>query len=114
VTRALVALVLALLLAPAVARAEPELRMPPGTRTDGQGQLISGRGLRDTSDFLAKELARSGIAAQQIGPYSVRGVELTRFVSQTQSTPWLAVHVLRTGGKTLIFLVPRPKAPSTP
>lgn len=108
-------LVVALVLvAPAVARAEPELRMPPGTRTDGQGQLISGRGLRDTSDFLAKELARRGIAVQQIGPYGVRGVELTRFVSQTASTPWLAVHVLRTGGKTLIFLVPRPKATTTP
>jgi len=102
------------LAAPAVARAEPELRMPPGTRTDGNGQLVSGRGLRETSDFLAKELARRGIAAQQIGPYSVRGVELTRFVSETPSTPWLAVHVLRTGGKTLIFLVPRPKATTTP
>ena len=109
------AFVVALVLVrPAVARAEPELRMPPGTRSDGQGQLISGRGLRETSDFLAKELARQGIAVQQIGPYSVRGVELTRFVSQTASTPWLAVHVLRTGGKTLIFLVPRPKAATTP
>jgi hypothetical protein len=103
-----------LLAAPAVAHAEPDLRMPPGTRTDGQGQLISGRGLRETSDFLAKELARRGIAAQQIGPYRVRSVELTRFVSQTPSTPWLAIHVLRTGGKTLIFLVPRPKAATTP
>ena len=114
-TSAIRGFVLALVLvAPAVARAEPELRMPPGTRSDGQGQLISGRGLRETSDFLAKELARQGIAVQQIGPYSVRGVELTRFVSQTASTRWLAVHVLRTGGKTLIFLVPRPKAATTP
>ena len=114
-TRAIRAFVVALVLAaPAGARAEPELRMPPGTRTDGQGQLVSGRGLRDTSDFLAKELARRGIAVQQIGPYSVRGVELTRFISQTPSTPWLAIHVLRTGGKTLIFQVPRPKPAATP
>jgi hypothetical protein len=115
VTRATRAFIIALVLAaPAGAHGEPELRMPPGTRTDAQGQLVSGRGLRETSDFLAKELARRGIAAQQIGPYSVRGVELTRFVSQTPSTPWLAVHVLRTGGKTLIFLVPRPKVAATP
>jgi hypothetical protein len=107
-------LVLAVLAAPATSQAEPDLRMPPGTRTDAQGQLVSGRGLRDTSDFLAKELARRGIAVQQIGPYGVRGVELTRFLSQTPSTPWLAIHVLRTGGKTLIFLVPRSKAPSAP
>jgi hypothetical protein len=112
--RALHALVLVAAIAPASARAEPDLRMPPGTRTDAQGQRVSGRGLRETSDFLAKELARRGIAVQQIGPYSVRGVELTRFLSQTPSTPWLAVHVLRTAGKTLIFLVPRPNAAITP
>src|SRR5262247_365126 len=60
--------------APSTTRADPDLRMPPGTRTDAEGQLVSGRGLRDTSDFFAKELARRGIAADQIGPYGVRGV----------------------------------------
>jgi hypothetical protein len=93
-------------------RADTPVRVPPGTRADAQGQLVSGRGLRDTSDFLAAELARRGIAVQQLGPYGVRGVELTRFVSQTPSTPWLAIHVLRTGGKTLIFFVPRAKPAS--
>ena len=90
--------------------APPDLRLPPGTRADASGQLVSGRGIRDTTDFLAKELSRRGIAVRQIGPTRVRGVELTRFISQTASTSWLAIHVLRTGGKTLIFFVPRPKA----
>jgi hypothetical protein len=108
----LVAALLAVAVAVAVtsaARADPPVRVPPGTRADAQGQLVSGRGLRDTSDFLAAELARRGIDADQIGPYAVRGVELTRFLSRTPSTPWLAIHVLRTGGKTLIFFVPRGK-----
>jgi len=83
-----------------------DLQMPPGTRSD-HGQLVSGRGLRDTTDFIAKELAHRGIAADQIGPYRVRGVEITRFVSQTVSTPWLAIHVLRSAGKTMIFFVSR-------
>jgi hypothetical protein len=96
------------------ASAEPPVRLPPGTRADAQGQLVSGRGLRDTSDFLATELNRRGIAAQQIGPYGVRGVDLTRFVSQTPSTPWLAIHVLRTGGKTLIFFVSRANVAPAP
>jgi len=96
------------------ARAEPPVRLPPGTHTDPQGQLISGRGLRDTSDFLAADLARRGIDVQQIGPYIVRGVELTRFLSQTPSTPWLAIHVVRISGKTLIFFVPRGNKPATP
>jgi hypothetical protein len=107
-------LVVAVLAAAGTARAEPPVRLPPGSHTDAQGQLVSGRGLRDTSDFLAAELARRGIAVQQIGPYGVRGVELTRFLSQTPSTPWLAIHVLRTGGKTLIFFVSRAKAAPAP
>lgn len=92
------------------AAAEPDVRLPPGTRTDAQGVLVSGRGLRETTDFLAKALAARGIGVRQIGPYRVRSAELTRFVSETPSTPWLAIHVLRTGGKTSIFFVPRPKA----
>jgi hypothetical protein len=90
------------------AGADPDVRMPPGTRKDDSGGLVSGRGLRDTTDFIAKELARRGIAVAQIGPARIRGVELTRFVSQQPSTPWLAIHVLRAAGKTLIFFVPRP------
>lgn len=84
--------------------------MPPGTRTDASGQLVSGRGLRDTTDFIAKELERRGILVRQVGPYRVRGIELTRFISTTNSTSWLAIHVMRRDGKTLIFFVPRPKA----
>jgi hypothetical protein len=95
-------------------KAEPELRLPPGTRSDAHGQLISGRGLRETSDFLARELARRGIGAEQIGPYAVRGAELTRFVSRTPSTAWRAIHVLRSAGKTMIFFVPRSKSANTP
>lgn len=91
-----------------IASATPDVRMPPGTRTDATGQLVSSKGLRDSTDFLARELDRRGILVRQIGPYRVRGIELTRFVSQTPSTPWLAIHVMRSAGKTLIFFVARP------
>jgi hypothetical protein len=90
-----------------LAFAEPDVRMPPGTRADATGQLVSSRGLRETSDFIAKELERRGITVRQVGPYRVRSIELTRFISTTASTSWLAIHVMRTGGKTLIFFVPR-------
>jgi hypothetical protein len=103
----LVALVLLALARGAIA--SPDIKLPPGTRTDASGQLVSGRGLRDTTDFIAKELERRGILVRQVGPYRVRGAEVTRFISTTSSTPWLAIHVLRTGGKTLIFFVPRAK-----
>ncbi|MEO7730679.1 MAG: hypothetical protein ABIY55_06875 [Kofleriaceae bacterium] len=88
--------------------------MPPGTRSDPQGQLISGRGIRETTDFLARELARLGITVDQLGPYGARNAVVTRFLSRTPSTPWLALHVLRTAGKTVIFFVPRAKSAATP
>jgi hypothetical protein len=88
------------------ARAD-DVRLPPGTHKDATGTLISGRGLRDTTDFIARDLAAHGIAVTQIGPTRIRGVELTRFISTTPATPWLAIHVLRSAGKTLIFFVQR-------
>lgn len=112
------AVLCALLVAAApIAAADPateDVRMPPGTRTNAQGQLVSSRGLRDTTDFLSRELDRRGIAVQRVGPYDVRGVELTRFISETPSTPWMAIHAMRSAGKTLIFVVPRPKIASRP
>jgi hypothetical protein len=104
----LTALLATLWLAIGAARADPELRMPPGTRTTPTGEQVSGRGLRESTDFLAKQLDKAGIVVKKIGPYRVRGVELTRFVSQTPSTSWLALHVVRAAGKTVISFVPRP------
>ena len=101
-------LLAAILAVASPAIADPALRMPPGTRNDASGAKISGRGLRDSTDFLAKELDRKGIAVKKIGPYRVRGVELTRFVSETPTTPWLALHIVRKDGKTVISFVPRP------
>ena|SRR5688572_3035786 len=92
------------------AAADPDIKLPQGTRKDPEGHYVSGRGLRDTTDFIAKELGKRGVAVEQIGPYRTRSVELTRFISQTSTTPWLAIHVLRVAGKTLIFFVARPKA----
>lgn len=102
----------ALLAAPAAVADDlrGDLRLPPGTREDPAGYYTAGRGLRESTDFIAKELSKRGIAVEQIGPTRVRGVELTRFLSQSSSTPWLAIHVLRSAGKTLIFFVPRAKA----
>ena len=103
-------MILGTLLWKSLAAAGPDLKLPPGTRQAPEGHYISGRGLRDSTDFIAKELAKAGIFTEQIGPYRVKGVEVTRFVSTANTTPWLAIHVLRVAGKTLIFFVPRPKA----
>lgn len=93
----------------AIAQADAPVRLPPGTRAEAD-HYVSGRGLRDTTDAIAKELERRGIAVEQVGPSAVRGVELTRFISRADATPWLAIHVMRTAGKTLIFFVARPSS----
>jgi hypothetical protein len=104
-----VRLALAMLLASSIAAAapEPDVRRRAGRRCPCACRVEAGRGLRETTDFLVKELDRRGIAVRRIGPYRVRGAELTRFISETPSTPWLAIHVLRRDGKTLILFVPR-------
>ncbi|HTR56128.1 MAG TPA: hypothetical protein VMJ10_35870 [Kofleriaceae bacterium] len=97
-----------LAIASAAARADPPIQLPPGSRAEAD-HYVSGRGPRDTSDFIAKQLAHAGIAATQVGPYRVRGVDVTRFVATDAASALLAVHVVRVSGKTLIFFVPRPK-----
>ena len=75
-----------------------------------QSALRTGR-KEEANQYLDKilaELERRGIAVRRIGPVRTRGVELTRFLSQSPQTPWLAIHVLRTAGKTVIFFVARP------
>jgi len=97
-----------LAIVPATALADLPIKLPPGTRAEAE-HYVSGLGPRDTADFVAKQLARAGIAATQIGPYRVRGVDVTRFVATDAASPVLAIHVVRVSGKTLIFFVPRPK-----
>jgi len=87
-------------------------RAPPGSHPDADGALVSGAGLRETVEWFAKELPREGLAADQIGPYRVRGVELVRFVIANEAAAVSAVHVYRIAGKTTISYVLRPaKAP---
>ena len=97
------------LMCSAIAGADPAVRLPPGTRAEGDPQ-VSGRGLRETTDFITKEVDRAGLAVDRIGPYAVHGVEVARFVSRAPQTPWLAIHVVRIAGKTLIFFVARPSS----
>lgn len=86
---------------------------PPG-RARTPPASSSSRGLRDTTNVIANDLARRGIAIRQVGPYRVRAVELTRFISTTASTPWLAIHVARLAGKTVISFVPRTSSDPRP
>lgn len=81
--------------------------LPKGSKAEGT-RYKSPKGYRDTIDFVARWLTKQGLAHEQIGPYRARGVDVTRFLSQAESTKWLAIHVVRQAGTTWISVVERP------
>ena len=99
-------LILALALA-SIAADVHGVPMPKGSKVDG-ARYKSSKGYRDTVDFVAKWLTKQGLTHEQIGPYRARGVDITRFLSQVDSTVWLAIHVIRQSGTTWISVVERP------
>ena len=84
------------------------LPVPRGTRVVEADRYTSGKGLRDTVDFYRKQLDKLGLPFSQIGPYRVRGVDVTRFLIETGEVA--AVHVYRFEGKTLISFVKRARS----
>ena len=61
----------------------------------------------DATRAIEKQLAALGIPCERIGPYRVRGVEVTRFLSRQPSTPWLAIHLVRKEGRTFLDVIDR-------
>jgi hypothetical protein len=104
--RAILVAVLLAIASPAAADVHG-VPLPRGSKADGP-RHVSGKGYRDTVDFIHKWLDKKGIAHRQIGPYRARGVDVTRFLSDAPSTAWLAIHVVRQAGKTWIAVIPRP------
>lgn len=82
-------------------------KAPPGTRWL-DGRYAVGSGLAEATRFVDRQLTRTGIAFARRGPYRVRGVEVTRFVSEDPSTSWLAIHLVRKEGRTFLDVVDRP------
>ena len=78
------------LAAPMRTQAEPPVRVPPGSRSDAGGTLVSGRGLRETSDFLAAELARRLFATGQVAGVHVYSNIVTVDLGSGQTANGLA------------------------
>lgn len=87
----------------------PPFKLPSGTRwLPGEARYALTAGLADATRAIEKQLAKLGIDCQRIGPYRVRGVEVTRFLSRQSSTSWLAIHLIRKEGRTYLDVVARP------
>lgn len=83
-------------------------KLPTGTRwVAAEGRYAVTSGLAEATRAIEKQLAKLGIACERIGPYRVRGVEVTRFLSQQPSTSWLAIHLVRKEGRTFLDVIDR-------
>lgn len=89
------------------------VRLPAGTRSV-EGRFLLTRGLAETTQYLDRQLSKAGLSFVRVGPYRVRAVEVTRFLSQQPSTQWLAIHVVRKDGQTFLDIVERTSNQGTP
>jgi hypothetical protein len=81
--------------------------MPGGSRQAGGGVVTSGQGFGQTVEFYKRFLKRAGVEHELVPVYRYRGVDVARFLVRQGGTPWLAIHVYRHGGRTMIYVVSR-------
>jgi hypothetical protein len=81
-------------------------KAPPNTRLV-DGRYLMGSGLAEATRAVEKQLDRNGLAFTRKGPYRVRGLELTRFLSEDPRSRWLAIHLVRKEGRTFLDVVDR-------
>jgi hypothetical protein len=103
------ALALALLLAGTAAAATVhDVPLPRGARSQAEDLFVSAQTFRKSVDHFRHWLDRQGLAHEAIPVYRYRGVEVARFLSRDPRSRWLAIHVFRRQGRTMIAVLPRP------
>jgi hypothetical protein len=81
--------------------------LPPRARIQEDGTYRAAQSYRKTVVFFERYLRRQGIANERIPTYKVRGVQVTRILSSSPRSQWLAIHVYKIRGVTRLFIVPR-------
>ncbi len=84
--------------------------LPPRARIQDGGTFRAAQSYRKTVVFFERYLRRQGIPHDRIATYKVRGVQVTRILSTSARSQWLAIHVFKIRGMTHVFIVPRAKA----
>ena len=88
--------------------------LPPASRTSRDGIHIATKSFSKTVVYFKRYLNKQGMLFQEIPTYQVRGTQVSRLLSKSPRSPWLAIHVYRIQGLTQIFVVPRPIANKSP
>lgn len=81
--------------------------LPPRARIQEDGTYRAAQSYRKTVVYFERYLRRQGIAHERVPTYEVRGVQVTRFLSSSPRSQWLAIHVFKIRGMTRLFVVPR-------
>jgi len=71
------------------------------------GALTSSRGFRRTVEFYERFFRRTGVPHERVPTYRYRGTVVARFLSRDPRSRWLAIHVFRRRGRTMIYIVAR-------
>jgi hypothetical protein len=85
--------------------------LPPRARIQDDGTYKAAQSYRKTVVYFERYLKRQGIPHERVPTYQVRGVQVSRILSSSPRSQWLAIHVYRIRGRTHLYIVPRP-APS--
>ena len=82
--------------------------LPPRARIQGDGTYRPAQSYRKTVVYFERYLRRQGIPHKRVPTYQVRGVQVSRILSSSARSLWLAIHVYRIRGMTHLYIVPRP------
>ena len=81
--------------------------LPPRARIQEDGTYRAAQSYRKTVVYFERYLRRQGISHKRVPTYQVRGVQVTRFLSEKSGSTWLAINVYKIRGMTHVFVVPR-------
>lgn len=82
--------------------------LPPRARIQDDNTYRSAQSYRKTVVYFERYLKRQGIPHKRVPTYQVRGVQVSRILSDSAQSQWLAIHVYRIRGRTHLYIVPRP------
>ena len=107
-TTAILSFACALALAsPSEAGSRHGVPLPAHSRIADDGTITSSQGFWRTRRFYKRYLTRKRIAHKAIPVYRVRGTLVARYLSRDPQTPWLAIQIYKSSGRTQIYVVAR-------
>lgn len=88
--------------------------LPPRARIQADGTYRAAQSYRKTVVYFERYLKRQGIPHERVPTYQVRGVQVSRMLSSSPRSAWLAIHIYRIRGVSHLYIVPREAKATAP